>query len=104
MHLKHFSCCFELFVNIHLLQASNNFSVSLQLKNKERDHIAQITDEWKTQVKAQTIELDRRMGECKILTESLSNAKQDLRNRIKTCSTREQEVRMDYSPHKFYVK
>ncbi|KAK3930196.1 Centrosomal protein of 120 kDa [Frankliniella fusca] len=62
------------------------------LKEKEKEHIDRITDEWTAQTKAQNILIDNKMAECKALIESLASAKQDLRDRLKTCATREQAL------------
>lgn len=65
----------------------------IKLKQKETEHLARVTEEWTKQVKAQNSELEKKMEECKAMANTLSSAKQDLKDRLKTCSTREQEVR-----------
>ncbi|KAJ1527076.1 hypothetical protein ONE63_008617 [Megalurothrips usitatus] len=64
-----------------------------ELKQKEREHLERITNEWTSQTNAQNTELDNKVAECKLLAESLASTKQDLRERLKLCTTREQELR-----------
>ncbi|XP_034242058.1 centrosomal protein of 120 kDa isoform X2 [Thrips palmi] len=64
-----------------------------ELKQKEVEHLARVTEEWTRKVKAQNTELENKVEECKAMANTLSSAKQDLKDRLKTCSTREQELR-----------
>lgn len=63
-----------------------------ELKRKEMEHISKITDEWTVQTKAQNLTIENKMAECKVMIESLAKAKQDLRDRLKTCAAREQAL------------
>lgn len=64
-----------------------------ELKQKETEHLARVSEEWTKHVQAQNIELEKKVEECKAIANTLSTAKQDLKDRLKTCSTREQELR-----------
>lgn len=83
--------CILQIVFVETVITSSSFLL-IQLKKKEAEHIARITEEWTSQTKAQNTELDNKMAECKGLAETLSNAKQDLRERLKSCAMREQGV------------